>query len=159
MAPADPPLARIRCGAMAHPFEIMAQPIRRRIVEVLAVGDHTAGELCDVVTVEHGVSRTAVSHHLAALRERGVVRSDVDAADPRARRYFLDSEFLMRLDDAVCELFELWDHRYGTAQGRAPLVDPRRTRVRLHRFGDAADRRRARSITAWTDDDAAERSN
>ena len=143
---------------MVHPFEIAAQPIRRRIIEVLAVGDHTAGELCDVLTVEAGVSRTAVSHHLAALREGGVVWSEVDAADPKARRYFLEPEFLLSLDDAVCELFELWDHRYGTAQRRAPLVDPPRSRARLHRFGDAAARHRARSTWAGVGDDPAERS-
>ena len=159
MAPPNVSSVRIRCGAMVHPFEIMAQPIRRRIIEVLAVGDHTAGELCDVVTVESGVSRTAISHHLAGLRAAGVVWSDVDAAEPRSRRYFLDPEFLLQLDDAVSDLFELWDHRYGTAQRRAPLVDPQRTRARLHRFGDAAGRRRARSIREWADDDPAERSS
>ncbi|SIO19359.1 ArsR/SmtB family transcription factor [Agromyces cerinus] len=144
---------------MTHAFEIVAQPIRRRIIEVLAVGDHTAGELCDVVTVEAGVSRTAVSHHLAALRDRGVVWSEVDPAEPRARRYFLDPEFLMQLDDAVCELFELWDHRYGTAQRRAPLVDPPRTRARLHRWEDAAIRRRVRSMGEWGGDGAGEPSH
>jgi DNA-binding transcriptional ArsR family regulator len=117
MAPMDAPFVRIRCGAMTHPFEILAQPIRRRIIEVLAVGDHTAGELCDVVTVENRVSRTAVSHHLATL---------------------------------------LWDHRYGPAQRRAPIVDPPRTRARVHRAGDAARRRRERSAREWNGEDAPE---
>ncbi|MDQ1587788.1 MAG: hypothetical protein QOJ77_953, partial [Microbacteriaceae bacterium] len=32
-----------------HPFEIMAEPIRRRIVEILASGEHSAGEVVDVI--------------------------------------------------------------------------------------------------------------
>lgn len=136
-----------------HPFELVANPVRRRILEVLAVGDHDAGTLSDIASMEFGTSRTAVSYHLRTLREHGAVRSSVGADDPRSRSYRLNPEFLATLDVAVGELFDLWEQRYGTAEGRAP-VGPR-PMDRVHRFGDAERRRRRAALAAWRvgDDD------
>jgi DNA-binding transcriptional ArsR family regulator len=137
-----------------HPFELLADPVRRRIVEVLAVGDHRAGEIGDVVSYEFGISRTAVSHQLRTLREHGVVTSAVDSSEPRARRYRLDSEFLARLDDAVGHLFDLWDHRYGSFERRAPIPPSTPTRPsRVHRLGRAAARRVEADAARWTGDE------
>ena len=134
----------------AHPFALLADPARRRIVEILAVGDHSAGTLSDVVAAEHGISRTAVAHHLRVLRDHGAVTSAVDPVEPRSRTYRIEREFLARLDDEVEHLFRLWDHRYGTAERRAPLVDPPRSRsARLHRFGVAAEQRMAARVASW----------
>jgi DNA-binding transcriptional ArsR family regulator len=118
---------------MMHPFEIAAEPVRRRILEVLAVGEHSVGIINDVVAMEFGISRSAVSHHLRILRDEGVVTVRPEFQE---RYYMLDEGFLDRLDAAVGELFDLWDHRYGTAVHRAPLVPVRRTRDPLeHRAG------------------------
>ncbi|GGI47730.1 ArsR/SmtB family transcription factor [Agromyces flavus] len=134
----------------AHPFAILADPVRRRVVEILAVGEHSAGTLCDVISSEHGVSRTAVSHHLRTLRRHGAVSSAVDPVEPRSRAYRLSADFLARLDEEVEHLFRLWDQRYGTAERRAPLVDPPRSRrARLHRFGVAAEHRAAERAAEW----------
>ena len=54
-----------------HPFELMSQPIRRRIVEVLASGEHTAGTLEQLIHVEFGVTRSTVGHHIAVLMRNG----------------------------------------------------------------------------------------
>ena len=54
-----------------HPFQVMAEPIRRRIVEILASGEHTSGEVCESIAAEFGVTRTAASKHLRILRENG----------------------------------------------------------------------------------------
>ena len=134
----------------AHPFTVLADPVRRRIVEILAVGEHSAGTLAEVVATEHGISRTAVAHHLRVLRDHGAVTSAVDPVEPRSRTYRIDREFLARLDDEVERLFRLWDHRYGTAERRAPLVDPPRSRgARLHRFGVAAEQQMEAKLAAW----------
>jgi DNA-binding transcriptional ArsR family regulator len=118
---------------MVHPFEIVADPVRRRILEIVAVGTHPAGLVADVVTHEFGISRSAVSHQLRTLREAGAV--DVMPND-QERLYILEESFLHELDDAVGELFELWDHRYGYGTDRAPLppTAPSRTPQR-HRLG------------------------
>jgi DNA-binding transcriptional ArsR family regulator len=47
----------------------IADPTRRRIVELLATRDHTAGELVD----EFDLSAPAISQHLKVLREAGLV--------------------------------------------------------------------------------------
>jgi DNA-binding transcriptional ArsR family regulator len=88
-----------------HPFELVADPVRRRILEVLTVGDHDAGTLSEIASMEFGTSRTSVSHHLRTLREQGAVWSSVGSDDPRSRSYRLNPEFLAALDAAVAELF------------------------------------------------------
>ena len=139
---------------MIHPFEVLADPVRHRIVEVLAVGDHRAGEIGDVVSFEFGISRTAVSHQLRTLREQGVVASAVDSSEPRARRYRLNAEFLGRLDDAVTQLFDLWDQRYGSVERRAPIPPTTPTRrSRVHRLGVAAARRTRVEAARWAGDE------
>jgi DNA-binding transcriptional ArsR family regulator len=59
---------------MMHPFELLATPIRRRIVEVLAVGEHTSGELSNAVGHEFNVTAQAIAHHLRMLRDNDIVR-------------------------------------------------------------------------------------
>ena len=106
---------------VVHPFEIVAHPVRRRMLEVLAVGEHSAGTLAEIAAMEFGTSRTTASYHLRTLREHGAVRSSVGADEPRSRSYRLNPEFLASLDLAVGALVELWEQRYGTAEGRAPV--------------------------------------
>lgn len=138
---------------MAHPFEVLADPVRRRLVEVLAVGSHRAGELCDVVTSECRVSRSAVSHQLRTLRDVGAVVSEVDAVQPRSRRYRLNEEFLLALGDEVRALCDLWSHRYGSAETGARGWPATPTRApgapRERRFGAAAARRAEADAAAW----------
>jgi DNA-binding transcriptional ArsR family regulator len=135
---------------MIHPFVVLADPVRRRIVEILAVGDHSAGTLCDVLSGEFGVSRTAVSHQLRTLRDHGAALSTIDQEEPRSRSYRLNPEFLERLDGEVGRLFRLFDHRYGTAEARAPLVGPPQSRgSRSHRLGASEQRHRDSQRAAW----------
>ena len=135
---------------MVHPFELVAHPVRRRILEVLAVGEHGAGTLAEVAHREFGASRTNVSYHLRILREHGAVWSSVGTDEPRSRSYRLNPEFLASLDLAVGSLFELWEQRYGTAEGRAPRPPLRADRV--HPFGHAERRRRNAALAEWRAD-------
>ncbi|GAA1780394.1 ArsR/SmtB family transcription factor [Agromyces lapidis] len=109
-----------------HPFEILAEPVRRRIVEVLAVGSHPVGLLNDIISMEFQVSRSAVSHHLRILRDHGVVRVLPAYTE---RLYLLEEEFMQELDSAVAELFDLWDHRYGFGTDRPPIPPARPSRA------------------------------
>lgn len=56
-----------------HPFEVLADPVRRRILEALGAGEVGAGALGALVTAEFGISQPAVSQHLKVLREVGFV--------------------------------------------------------------------------------------
>ncbi len=62
-----------------HPFQVMAEPIRRRIVEILASGEHTSGEICESIAVEFGVTRAAASWHLRILRDNNWVHMRPDS--------------------------------------------------------------------------------
>jgi DNA-binding transcriptional ArsR family regulator len=54
-----------------HAFDVLGDPVRRRILELLAEGERTAGDLGATVQREFGISQPAVSQHLKVLREHG----------------------------------------------------------------------------------------
>lgn len=70
-----------------HPFAVLGDPVRRRLVEVLATGEHTAGELVDLVGREFAISQSAVSQQLRVLKDEGFATV---RADGRRRIYGID---------------------------------------------------------------------
>lgn len=72
-----------------HALDILGDPVRRRILEVLADGERSAGEIGDVVQREFGISQPAVSQHLRVLRDSGF--ATVRSAGTR-RLYAIDPE-------------------------------------------------------------------
>src|SRR3954467_10936041 len=54
-----------------HALDILGDPVRRRIVEVLASGEQAAGDVGAVIQGEFGISQPAVSQHLKVLRDNG----------------------------------------------------------------------------------------
>jgi len=106
----------------ARAFEALADPTRRRIVELLAGGELTAGEIAD----EFPVSRPAVSRHLRVLRETGLVRYREEA---QRRVYALQPEPLAALDAWLARYRPFWQNRLdalGTelARGRREFAAP-----------------------------------
>jgi DNA-binding transcriptional ArsR family regulator len=71
---------------------VLADPVRREIVELLADGAVTAGEIAE----RFPVSRPAVSRHLRVLREAGLVESEVRG---QRRVYSLRREGLAPLEE------------------------------------------------------------
>ena len=57
-----------------HALDILGDPVRRRIVELLAGGEASAGDIGRIVQSEFGISQQAVSQHLRVLRESGFAR-------------------------------------------------------------------------------------
>ena len=70
-------------------FDILGDPVRRRILELLVEGEHASGEVVEVISQEFGITQSAVSQQLKVLRESGfaTVRAEgtrrVYAVDPR----------------------------------------------------------------------------
>ncbi|MGN8551091.1 UNVERIFIED_CONTAM: metalloregulator ArsR/SmtB family transcription factor [Microbacterium sp. SLM126] len=93
-----------------HPFAALSEPARRRIIEILASGEHTAGELAHVVGAEFRITRTAVSKHLRVLRDAQLV--DV-RAELQWRWYRLTSDGFESLEYELHELREKWVRRVG----------------------------------------------
>ena len=54
-------------------LDLLADPVRRRILELLATGERTSGAVTEVVQREFGITQPAVSLHLRVLREGGLV--------------------------------------------------------------------------------------
>jgi DNA-binding transcriptional ArsR family regulator len=82
----------------------LADPTRRRIVELLARRDLSAGELAS----QFATSRPGISRHLRVLREYGLVQS---RADGRRRLYSLDPAPLGELDDWLSHYRGFWTSR------------------------------------------------
>jgi DNA-binding transcriptional ArsR family regulator len=82
----------------------LADPTRRRIVELLAEGERSAGDLA----AQFETSRPGVSRHLRVLREQGLVRARGDGA---RRLYSLDPAPLAELDDWLARYRGFWTNR------------------------------------------------
>lgn len=54
-----------------HAFDVVGDPVRRRILELLADGERTSGAISTVIQEEFGVTQPAVSQHLKVLRDSG----------------------------------------------------------------------------------------
>jgi DNA-binding transcriptional ArsR family regulator len=54
-----------------HAFDVLGDPVRRRILELLADGEQTSGAVTAVIQKEFGISQPAVSQHLKVLRNSG----------------------------------------------------------------------------------------
>ncbi len=54
-----------------HAFDVLGDPVRRRILELLAENERAAGDIGAIVQREFGISQPAVSQHLRVLRDSG----------------------------------------------------------------------------------------
>ena len=86
---------------MLDAFEVLAQPIRRSILERLRDGDHLVGDLAEAL----GLPQPLTSKHLRVLRDAGFVSVRVDG--PR-RWYALRVEPLAEVDDWLAPYRWLW---------------------------------------------------
>ncbi|MFD9704793.1 ArsR/SmtB family transcription factor [Lentzea sp. NPDC059081] len=57
-----------------HAFDVLGDPVRRRILELLATGERAAGDVGAAVQEEFGITQSAVSQHLKVLRSAGFVQ-------------------------------------------------------------------------------------
>ena len=87
--------------AMSTTLEVLAEPTRRRILDVLLDGPQPVGEL----TARLGMSQPGTSKHLRVLREAGLVEASRDA---QRRVYRLRPEPLADLDAWLAPYRRLW---------------------------------------------------
>lgn len=89
-------------------FDILADPVRRRILELLAHGELSSGDVVAVIAREYGISQSAVSQHLRVLRENGF--ATVRSAGSR-RIYSVDAAPLLEVDAWLETFRHFWAHR------------------------------------------------
>lgn len=91
-------------GSVDRTLAALAEPVRRRIVDLLRERPYRASELADAVEL----SRPAMSRHLRVLRGAGVIEQDVSDVDARVRIVQLRQAPFAELRDWVEEVERFW---------------------------------------------------
>jgi DNA-binding transcriptional ArsR family regulator len=91
-----------------HAFDVLGDPVRRRILELLADGERPAGAITEVVQREFGISQPGVSQHLRVLRENGFARVRPDGT---RRLYSVDPAPLREIDTWLDRYRRFWTQR------------------------------------------------
>ena len=89
-----------------HAFDVLRDPVRRRILELLAREEHPAGAVADVIRREFGITQAAVSQHLKVLRDSGFATVRIDGA---RRIYTVDPEPLRDVDAWLARFRRFWE--------------------------------------------------
>ena len=88
-----------------HAFDVLGDPVRRRILELLADGEQPSGAVTDVIRAEFGISQPAVSQHLKVLRDNGFATV---RADGTRRLYAVDDTALREADAWLDRFRRFW---------------------------------------------------
>jgi DNA-binding transcriptional ArsR family regulator len=88
-----------------HALDVLGDPVRRRLLELLAEGETPAGDLGRVIQQEFGITQPAVSQHLRVLRETGFATVRPDGT---RRLYALDPAPLAAADAWFAEFRRFW---------------------------------------------------
>lgn len=78
-----------------HVFEVLADPVRRGILELIGPGEMASGEVVEAIGAEFGITQATVSQHLKVLHESGFARVEAQA---QRRLYSVDTAGLQAVD-------------------------------------------------------------
>lgn len=90
---------------LMHAFDVLGDPVRRRILELLSGGERSAGEIVEVIGEEFGISQPAVSQHLRVLRDSGFATA---RAEGTRRLYAVDPAPLREVEAWIDDFRHLW---------------------------------------------------
>lgn len=88
-----------------HAFDVLGDPVRRRILELLTDGELSSGAIGATVQAEFGITQPAVSQHLRVLRESGFATVRPEGA---RRLYAVDAEPLREVDAWLDPFRRFW---------------------------------------------------
>ena len=91
-----------------HAFDILGDPVRRRILELLLEDEQSSGQIVAVIASEFGISQPAVSQHLRVLRENGFARV---RAEGTRRLYAVEAAPLQDVDRWLEPFRAFWTQR------------------------------------------------
>src|SRR3569623_92154 len=109
-----------------HAFDVLGDPVRRRILELLAGNELASGQVVDAIAAEYGITLAAVSQHLKVLRDSGFATV---RAEGTRRLYSLDTAPLEEVDAWLDHFRAFWTHRLlalGTEIARGKKQRPKR---------------------------------
>ena len=78
-----------------HAFDVLGDPVRRRLLELLADHERSSGDMTAIVQSEFGLTQPAVSQHLKVLRDSGFASVRVDGS---RRIYAVQTEPIQQVD-------------------------------------------------------------
>jgi DNA-binding transcriptional ArsR family regulator len=96
-----------------HAFDVLGDPVRRRILELLAEGEQSSGAVTDVIRAEFGISQPAVSQHLRVLRDNGFATVRPQGA---RRLYAVDDTALREADAWLAKFRRFWAPRLAAME-------------------------------------------
>lgn len=88
-----------------HAFDVLGDPVRRRVLELIVDGEKPAGYISAVITQEFGISQPAVSQHLRVLREQGFATVRPEGT---RRLYAVDPEGLQQVSEWLTPFERFW---------------------------------------------------
>ncbi|BCI81268.1 ArsR/SmtB family transcription factor [Mycobacterium sp. SMC-18] len=88
-----------------HAFDVLGDPVRRRILELLAHGELTAGAIGATIQAEFSISQPAVSQHLKVLRDNGFASVRPDG---QRRLYAVDGRGMQDIDNWLAGFRRFW---------------------------------------------------
>lgn len=89
-----------------HAFDVLGDPVRRRILELLADGELSSGAITAAVRAEFGITQPAVSQHLRVLRDSGFARVRPEGA---RRLYAVDAAPMQEVDAWLARFRRFWE--------------------------------------------------
>jgi DNA-binding transcriptional ArsR family regulator len=89
-----------------HAFEVLADPVRRRLLELLAETERSSGDMTTIVQTEFGLTQSAVSQHLRVLRDSGFANVRINGA---RRIYTVNVEPLRDVDLWLDRFRAFWE--------------------------------------------------
>lgn len=94
-------------------FDVLGDPVRRRILVLLAESERRSGEIVEAIQHEFGITQAAVSQHLRVLRDNGFARVKVDE---QRRIYSLDAQPLQEVDDWLNRFRSFWEPKLSALE-------------------------------------------
>ena len=94
---------------MMHAFDVLGDPVRRRILELLGEQKRSSGEIVAIVGTEFRISQSAVSQHLKVLRSNGFATVTIDGA---RRVYALETSGLEEVDQWLAGFRHYWSPKF-----------------------------------------------
>ncbi|MEX0903923.1 MAG: metalloregulator ArsR/SmtB family transcription factor [Pseudohongiellaceae bacterium] len=96
-----------------HAFDVLGDPVRRRILELLAQSEHRSGDIVTVIHHEFGISQAAVSQHLKVLRESGFASVRVYG---QRRIYAVETEPMQEIDAWLDRFRRFWEPKLSALE-------------------------------------------
>ena len=118
-----------------HAFDVLGDPVRRRILELIASGEMPSGAISSVIQAEFGITQPAVSQHLKVLRDSGFA---LVRPEGTRRLYAVDPGSFQEVDAWLDHLRGFWAQRMDSLETElARGKRERRLRATTHRSKEA----------------------